>query len=244
MTGLASSAPGLPPGRLYDWLLFDADGTLFDYDRAEELALARTCAVAGVPFDGETLTLYRAINQGLWRELERGRVSPAVLKVRRFEEFLAALGKNLSALEFSENYLGHLASSADLITGAESLLQSCAGRYRLALLTNGLSRVQRSRLAGSALACFFSGVIISEEIGAAKPDAAFFARALGELGDPPPARALMIGDNWNTDIRGAVDSGIAACWFNPGGLPRPDAPEITMECASLEALGMRLLAGA
>ena len=228
--------------RAYDWLLFDADGTLFDYDRAERTALARACAAAGLGFDDSLHGAYRTINRALWAELEFGRISPAALKVRRFELLLKQLGADLPAHEFSECYLDHLGRSADLVSGAEELLRDCSAHYRMALLTNGLSRVQRARLSCSSISDRFAAVIISEEIGAAKPEGAFFARAFEAIGSPGRRRALMIGDNWSSDICGAAAFGLDACWFNPGGSQRPSAPEIALECASLQELRDQLLA--
>ncbi len=220
----------------YDWLLFDADGTLFDYDRAEASALGRSFAEAGVSFSAEMLAAYRAINRDLWQELERGLIKPSVLKVRRFELLLGALGLALPAEEFSHRYLDHLAHASDLMEGAEELIRTCAPRFRLALLTNGLSLVQRTRLAHSTISKFFSVLVISEEIGAAKPGTPFFEHAFQLMGRPAPERALMIGDNWNSDITGAISFGAHACWFNPTGLPRPAHPPIQFEIARLTEL--------
>ena len=224
----------------YDWLLFDADGTLFDYDRAEASALGKSFADAGVSFSAEMLAAYRAINRDLWQELERGLIKPGVLKVRRFELLLSTLGLALPAAEFSHRYLEHLAHASDLMEGAEELIKTCAPRFRLGLLTNGLSHVQRTRLAHSSIGGSFSALVISEEIGAAKPAAAFFEHAFQLMGEPAPERTLMIGDNWNSDITGAVKFGAHACWFNPARLPRPADPLIQFEIARLEELNQVL----
>jgi YjjG family noncanonical pyrimidine nucleotidase len=224
----------------YDWLLFDADGTLFDYDRAEASALGKSFAEAGVNFSAEMLAAYRAINRDLWQELEKGLIQPGVLKVRRFELLLSTLGLALPAEEFSHSYLEHLAHASDLIEGAEELIKACAPRYRLALLTNGLSHVQRTRLTNSTIGRHFSVLVISEEIGAAKPAAAFFEHALQLMGEPAPGRTLMIGDNCNSDITGAVKHGAQACWFNPARLPRPADPLIQFEVTRLEELNQML----
>lgn len=222
--------------RDYDWLLFDADGTLFDYDRAESTALAQSFQEAGLPFGPAALAAYRAINRDLWQALERGQIAPGVLKVRRFELLLGSLGIGLPAPHFSERYLDNLAHASELVDGAEDLLRACAGAYRFALLTNGLSRVQRTRLAHSTLSQSFSAVVISEEVGCAKPAPAFFDHAFEMIGKPPRWRALMIGDNWTSDITGAAAYGLDACWFNPGGLPRPASPAILFEVTTLRQL--------
>lgn len=224
----------------YDWLLFDADGTLFDYDRAEASALGKSFGEAGVNFSAEMLAAYRAINRDLWQELEKGLIKPAVLKVRRFELLLSTLGLAIPPAEFSHRYLEHLAHASDVMEGAEELITACAPKFKLALLTNGLSHVQRTRLAHSPIGKHFSVLVISEEIGAAKPAAAFFEHAFQLMGEPAPGRTLMVGDNWNSDITGAVKHGAQACWFNPARLPRPTDPHIQFEITRLEEMNQVL----
>jgi FMN phosphatase YigB (HAD superfamily) len=79
-------------------------------------------------------------------------------------------------------------------------------------------------------------MIISEEIGAAKPARQFFDAALARLGNPSRQEVLMIGDNWTSDIVGAAQYGLDACWYNPGHRPRPAGCEITREITSLGEL--------
>lgn len=67
----------------YRWLIFDADGTLFDYDRAEAGALQETFDAFGLAFEQRTGDLYRQINGAIWRELEQGAITPEALRVER-----------------------------------------------------------------------------------------------------------------------------------------------------------------
>ena len=54
----------------YDLVLFDADGTLWDYDAGERTALIGALNRAGLPFDDDVIARYRAINAELWRLIE------------------------------------------------------------------------------------------------------------------------------------------------------------------------------
>ncbi len=220
----------------YQWLLFDADGTLFDYERAEAAALARAFQRHGLSCKPKDLTAYRAINQNLWLTLEKGLIAPEALKVRRFELLFEDLGLSLSAAEFSAVYLVCLAERSDLIDGAREMLDVLRLKYRLAILTNGLQAVQRPRLAHSTIREHISDIIISEEIGFAKPAGEFFDAAFARLGNPSRREVLMIGDNWISDIQGASRYGLDTCWFNPGRQPRPAHPEINLEVASWRQL--------
>jgi FMN phosphatase YigB (HAD superfamily) len=79
-------------------------------------------------------------------------------------------------------------------------------------------------------------MIVSEEVGAAKPAKEYFDIAFAKLGNPPRDAALMIGDGWNSDILGAHGCGVDACWYNPGAKPRPASASIVREIASLGEL--------
>jgi len=69
----------------YPWLWFDADGTLFDYSRAEATALRNAFHSLTLPFEDDYLGVYRGINTKLWRALEQQEITPTVLRFRQFE---------------------------------------------------------------------------------------------------------------------------------------------------------------
>jgi 2-haloacid dehalogenase len=220
----------------YRWLLFDADGTLFDYDRAERAALEQALAQIHVAFDLGHLATYRRINQTLWQRVEKGEITPGMVKVRRFELLLDAIRVAHSPAALSAGYLECLANCSELVEDAETVLGALHRKYRIAILTNGLTVVQRGRLARSVIRHHVSDIIISEEIGTAKPAKEFFDTAFARLGNPSKREVLMIGDGWASDIQGAVQYGIDACWYNPGRKPRPGGSEIIREIASLREL--------
>jgi YjjG family noncanonical pyrimidine nucleotidase len=203
--------------RAYQWLFFDADGTLFDYDAAEASALEGAFRDFDLPFDGQASETYRVINHQIWEDFEKGLVTPEGLRVLRFERLFSALNIQSAAGLFSERYLMHLARSTHLIAGAEELLQSLRGKYCMAIITNGLKDVQRSRLARSTIHSYFREVMISEEMGVAKPDPRFFEMALQRCGSPLRDHVLVIGDSLTSDIQGGNGSGMDTCWFNPSG---------------------------
>lgn len=220
----------------YQWLLFDADGTLFDYDRAESVALEQAFRLVGVTFNPDYLATYQRINTALWQGVERGEITPAVVKVRRFELLLEAIAVGNSAEAFSATYLECLAACSELMEDASEVVQALRTKYQIAILTNGLQVVQRGRLERSAIRRHIGDIIISEEIGFSKPAKGFFDIALARLGHPSRREVLMIGDSWTSDIQGAIDYGIDACWYNPGRKPRPAGPDVTREIASLREL--------
>jgi 2-haloacid dehalogenase len=225
----------------YTWLLFDADGTLFDYDRAEGTALEHAFVELGVAFEPACLDLYREINMRVWRQFENGQITAEQLRLRRFELLFEALSQPLAPAEFSPIYLRHLARGSHLIDGASEVVPALCAKYRLALITNGLRDVQRPRLAGSAIRDCFAEVIISEEIGAAKPDPAIFDAAFARLGRPPRTEVLLVGDSLTSDIAGGRRYGLDTCWFNPTGAARPADATSTYEIRHLNELARMLL---
>jgi len=209
----------------YTWLLFDADGTLFDFERTAAAALVQTFADFQVPYEPTFIERYRSIDERLWEALERGDVTREVLHVRRFAELLATIGVERNAQNFADRYLEHVGEGTHLIDGAEHVVSILAGRAHLALITNGFAEVQRSRFARSTLTRYFETIVISEEVGVAKPDPAIFDEAFRRMGSPAKSDVLMIGDSLTADIRGGIEYGIDTCWFNPAGnAALPDMP--------------------
>lgn len=222
--------------RHYPWLWFDADGTLFDYNRAEGIALRQAFQSVNAPFKDEYLDIYRKINQRLWQALEQREITPAVLQTRRFELLQEAIQLTFAPSQMSEAYLEQLAIRAELIDGAHEVLRALQGTCQFAIVTNGLQAVQRSRLAHSLIRDYIAELIISEEVGVAKPRPGFFAAAFERLGNPAKSDVLIIGDSLTSDMQGGADYGIDTCWFNPAAEPRPDDLQITYEIASLHEL--------
>ena len=220
----------------YPWLLFDADDTLFDYRRAETDALREAFEVQGIAFDPAWLPVYQRVNAAAWLALEAGTVTAARLRVMRFEDLSAQLGLGLDPAAFSAAYLRRLSMQAHLVEGAMAVIEALRPRHRFAIITNGLADVQRSRLARSPLASVVGPIVISEEVGAAKPDPAIFAVALEEMGSPAPRDVLVIGDSLSSDIAGGFAAGLDTCWLNPWGRPRGGGPAATYEISRLGEL--------
>ena len=104
------------------------------------------------------------------------------------------------------------------------------------MVTNGLSEVQRSRIARLGLDEYFDAIAISAEVGASKPDAAMFDIVFESLGSAAPESAIMVGDNLSADIAGGANYGIATCWYNPQGRSTNGAHRIDHEIEDLQQL--------
>jgi 2-haloacid dehalogenase len=201
----------------YLWLLFDADDTLFDYPLAEAKALRSTFEHFGQVYRSQYLQIYQIFNRLVWEEFERGETSAAELRLNRFRLLFDEIGIPLYPQDFSQNYLENLAHASDLFPGVADVLKTLSGHYHTAMVTNGLKDVQRPRLQHSAISSFIEKVFISEEMGVAKPASGFFEAVFREIGFPPKAEVLIIGDSLTSDIQGGISYGIDTCWFNPTG---------------------------
>ena len=226
----------------YGWIFFDADGTLFDYDAAEAAALEGAFEACGLAYDSRIGPLYSEINAGIWRDFELGRVSQQDLKTARFDRLFDAVGLTADAAEFSRRYLAILGTQTDLLDGAESLVRSLVGKIRMLLITNGLAEVQVPRFAASSIRDCFAEIVISGEIGLAKPDPAIFDFAFDRIDRPAKERVLMIGDNLGSDILGGVNYGLDTCWYNPAGTLNGHGVEPTYEIRELSKI-LEIVAG-
>lgn len=220
----------------YSWLIFDADGTLFDYDLSESRALRAAFESLGLEADKVACHLYREINSLLWKEFEKGRVSSAELRVLRFEKLLLKLGSGVSPEALSGRYLQKLGDEAHLLRGAREVLLQLAPHFGLVLATNGIADVQRNRIAISGIGEVFQEIVISDEIGVAKPHPAYFEELFSRIGNPEPGETLIIGDNLSSDIAGGLAFGIDTCWFNPMAQPNTSPWHPRYEISQLQEI--------
>ena len=199
----------------YDYLLFDADNTLFDFHASEAWALEQAIIGLGIHFIPTHVEIYREVNHLCWRQYEDGILPKKDLRGKRFEWFFEKLGLKPDIDRVATDYLSFLSQSCILIPGAEDLLQEVSKNHALVLVTNGLKEVQRPRLRQSSIEHYFETIVVSDEIGHAKPDAAFFDYTFDKINHPDKSKVLMIGDNINADIRGGLQYGLDSCWYNP-----------------------------
>jgi 2-haloacid dehalogenase len=203
------------PKTAYSWLLFDADGTLFDYNYAEENAIKNTFEQSGFTYSLDYLEAYKIINEQIWKDYENGMIQQQELKTKRFTRLFDKLKLDADARLFSGKYLRNLSLCSRLLEGAEEVCGILSGKYSLAIITNGLEEVQRPRYNNSGIKKYFKEIIISDEIGAAKPDKAYFDGVFRKIGSPLKSKVLVIGDSITSDIQGGINYGIDTCWFNP-----------------------------
>ena len=169
-----------------------------------------------MPFSPRILLAYRRINDALWEQYRRGTLRQSVVAQERFRQLLAHVGGDpRRAARLSETFLDHLSTRGDRLPGCRRTLQRLGRRYRLGVVTNGIDRVQRSRLKAARLEPFFETVVTSEDCGYAKPDPRILHVALQALG-LAPRQAVYVGDDPRVDGGAAAGAGVAFCWMDRG----------------------------
>lgn len=229
----------------YKHLIFDADHTLINYDADERGAFLRLFSDFGVALDEKQLARCQFLSVQAWSEA--GLFDVHTEKTQReyhllyrshllhlFSWLFDEMSINADVGGTSERFLKELEHISEPIQGAKELLLSLQGRCRLHVATNGLSSIQRGRLA-----CFsglFDEFFISEEMNVIKPKAEFFEQIFERL-HAKKQDCLMIGDSLLSDVAGANGVGIDSCWFNPQKKPNETEIRPTFEIASFEELG-------
>ena len=204
----------------YKLILFDNDDTLMDFQAGNRNAVNRLMDEVGY-FHPDRYDQYEEVNLECWAELERGLLTQGELRFERFARFYARYPVPGDSARSAERFVELLGEQSILLPHALEVVRQISEQLPVAIVTNGITAVQKSRMALSPLKEVVAGMVISQEVGAAKPDPAIFDVALARLG-VGRRDALMIGDGVNSDIRGANNAGIDACWVNPRGETLPD----------------------
>lgn len=204
-------------------VLFDLDDTILDFLLSEEEALRKTLTDLDIePTEAVTAT-YSRINRAQWKLLEQGKTTRDALKVQRFSLLFEELGIERDAEAARVKYESNLSKTCYFVPHAIELLEALSGKYRLFIVSNGISAVQNGRIAASGLAKYFDAIFLSEDLGAVKPQRAFFDRCFAKIPNFDPEQAIIIGDSLSSDIQGGINAGVKTCLFNYRGVPADPA---------------------
>lgn len=200
----------------FDIFLVDADNTLLDFHASSVLSLREAFRKSGIPWQSEYAASFTALNDSLWRSLEKKEITREKLLEDRFSIFLSQIGyPNVNANEFNENFLSALAVTPVYTDGAREFLRALRSVGRVYVVTNGTTKIQRSRFALCGLNDLVDGVFVSETIGCDKPGKAYTEYVAAHIPNFEKSRAVWIGDSLSADIKAANDAGIRNFFFNP-----------------------------
>ncbi len=232
-------------------LFFDLDATLLDGSGLQE-SIVRTCGKIAASQPGldaaRLLEANSEVWQRYWPEVEDkwtlGALDGASVSLEAWRRTLWACGCNEEAMaQLASQTHGQLAREAHRLFDdvRELFTELRRARLPLALITNGASDAQRGKLRALGIEHWFDAVVISGEVGIAKPDTSVFNLALDKLA-VERENVWHVGDSLTTDVAGAKAAGLTAVWLNRRGLSRREGdPEPDVESRSLSNV-MALLA--
>lgn len=195
----------------YQWVLFDADETLFSFN--SYLGLKAMLTRYKIDFTEQDYQEFQAINKPLWVAYQNNEITAEDIQTRRFAKLSEKTG--LLPLQLNQELMAEMALVSKPLEGVIDMLNALYGKVRMGIITNGFTDLQQKRLENTYTAHFFEIVVISEQIGAAKPDRQVFDYAFALMDEFDRTKVLMVGDTLASDVLGGNNAGIDTCWLNP-----------------------------
>ena len=211
-------------------IFFDLDHTLWDFETNSNKTFSFIFQKNGleVEFD-KFIEVYQPINHHYWKLFRENKVSKADLRYRRLKEAFDAIDFEISDAMIdvlAVDYITYLADHNALFENAIPVLEYLKKSYKMHIITNGFEEVQHRKLQNSNLLPFFDHIITSEKVGVKKPNKEIFEYAMNVTG-AGAMESMMIGDNFEADILGAMNVGMQVifCKFN-GEIATRDVPMV------------------
>lgn len=208
-----------------DCIFFDLDNTLLDHDTAEHLGFNDTfiahslCTPNQLP---ELFSIYKVINDALWQQLREGKTTAHQIRTERFYQLLLQcfdFGKAYStqlAEDLGEYYLESYERHWQLFPYATEVLQHAKQTVgKVGIITNGFTQQAKRKFRRFNFSGLVDSMIVSSEVGIAKPDKQIFDIALESVSVPNSKNAMFVGDHYDVDILGAKNAGWQTVWFSP-----------------------------
>jgi putative hydrolase of the HAD superfamily len=202
-------------------IFFDLDHTLWDFEQNSRDELTYLFSYhklhqKGISLIDEFIKIYKKINNDCWALYRVNKITKENLRVERFHKTLNYFGIEDIKLSISmaDNYVNNSPKRTLLIDGSIELLNYLQNKYNLHIITNGFHEVQLIKLNNSGLSRYFDKIITSEKAGEKKPHKKIFDYAL-KITNTKRQNSILIGDNLDTDIKGAIDYGMPCIYFNP-----------------------------
>ncbi|MDW7695244.1 YjjG family noncanonical pyrimidine nucleotidase [Flammeovirgaceae bacterium SG7u.111] len=208
----------------YTHIFFDLDHTLWDFDRnstetlfelyekyqLENLSPNFSC--------NEFVATFRDVNFSLWDSYDKNLINKDQIRNDRFKRIFEVLGIAITdsslTLNLGSDYLQACPQKPHLLDNSQEILSYLYDKYKLHIITNGFDDVQHTKLKSSNIFHFFDVIVTSESTGYKKPHHKIFEYALSAA-SASVEMAIMVGDNLETDIKGAIGAKLDCIFYNP-----------------------------
>ena len=203
-------------------IFFDLDHTLWDFKKNSSLTFEYLLTKYKIDIDLNTfLKIYITINFSYWKLYRDEKITKEFLRHNRLKSTFQKLNldvKDKVIDQISDDYIFSLPNNNFLINNGILILDYLMDKYKLHIITNGFTEVQNKKIINSNLKKYFTCIIDSETVGVKKPNSRIFNYAL-EVSNANSENSLMIGDNLEADVLGAMNAGFNAIHFNNNNEP-------------------------
>lgn len=199
-------------------LFFDLDHTLWDFEKNSALTFKLLFEQHKVDIEiDQFMKAYRPINRAYWKKYRDGAIDKEYLRYNRVRETFTALNFDFNetlVVDIVEGYIRYLTTFKHMFPHVSEVILRLSSTYDLYIVTNGFKEVQHKKIAETPIENCFKGLINADEVGYKKPHPAIFEHAL-ELAGKRPEQVLMVGDDLEADVLGALNCGLHAMHFDP-----------------------------
>jgi putative hydrolase of the HAD superfamily len=198
-------------------VFFDLDHTLWDFDKNSALTFEKIFSINNLEINiDDFLEAYVPINFQYWKLFREDKIDKDKLRYGRLNDAFNILQievKRSMIYKLSDDYITYLCTFNNLFDGTMEILEYLYSKYQLHIITNGFKEVQQGKLNNSNINRFFSTITNSEMVGVKKPNPKIFNHALS-MAKANTENSIMIGDNLEADVQGALNIGLDAICFN------------------------------
>jgi putative hydrolase of the HAD superfamily len=212
---------------------------LWDFDKNSGLTFEKIFEIHEVDVSLEKfLNVYEPINFKYWKLYREEKVTKQELRYGRLKDTFNEIDISLSDQlidNLSEDYIVYLSSFNYVFDSTYDVLDYLNAKYELHIITNGFEEAQEKKMKASNLRKYFSTVTNSEMVGVKKPNPKIFNFAM-DLSNSKPEHSVMIGDSLEADIKGAIDVGMQALYFDYKNLDYNDSYQRITHLSALKDL--------
>ena len=221
-------------------IFFDLDHTLWDFEKNSSLTFKFLLNKYNIDIDlKDFLKIYMPINFSLWNLYRDDKITKEYLRHNRLKSAFEKLNINIKSSvidDISDDYVKHLPDNNFLLQDAIEVLDYLFQKYTLHIITNGFTEVQNTKIINSNLKKYFTCIIDSETVGVKKPHSKIFQYAYNISKATNKSQCLMIGDNYEADVMGAIKYGFKAIHLNSNNESSHDNSIIINDLISLKEI--------